>query len=40
MMYDALNYGDQVNEAKKRHQKNKDYRSSEEFCQDSRKMTN
>ena len=31
MMYDALNYGDQVNEAKKRHQKNKDYKSSEEF---------
>lgn len=30
-MYDALNYGDQVNEAKKRHQKNKDYKSSEEF---------
>lgn len=31
MIYDALNYGDQVNGAKKRHQKNKDYKSSEEF---------
>ncbi len=26
MIYDALNYGEQVNEAKKRHRKNKDYR--------------
>ena len=31
MIYDALNYGEQVNEAKKRHRKNKDYRSSDEF---------
>ena len=31
MIYDALNYGEQVNEAKKRHLKNKDYRSSDEF---------
>ena len=31
MIYDALNYGEQVNEAKKRHRKNKDYRSSYEF---------
>ena len=31
MIYDALNYGEQVNEAKKRHWKNKDYRSSDEF---------
>ena len=31
MIYDAINYGEQVNEAKKRHQKNKDYRSSDEF---------
>ncbi len=31
MIYDALNYGKQVNEAKKRHRKNKDYRSSDEF---------
>ena len=30
MIYDAMNYGDQVNEAKKRHQKNKDYKSSDE----------
>ena len=27
MIYDAMNYGDQVNEAKKHHQKNKDYKS-------------
>ena len=31
MIYDALNYGEQVNEAKKRHRKNRDYRSSDEF---------
>ena len=31
MIYDALNYGEQVNEAKKCHWKNKDYRSSDEF---------
>ena len=31
MIYDALNYGEQVNEAKKSHRKNKDYRSSDEF---------
>ena len=31
MIYDALNYGEQVNEAKKRHRKNKDYKSSDEF---------
>ena len=31
MIYDALNYGEQVNEAKKRQRKNKDYRSSDEF---------
>ena len=31
MIYDALNYGEQVNEAKKRHRKTKDYRSSDEF---------
>ncbi len=31
MIYDAINYGEQVNEAKKQHQKNKDYRSSDEF---------
>ena len=31
MIYDALNYGEQVNGAKKRHRKNKDYRSSDEF---------
>ena len=31
MIYDAMNYGDQVNEAKKHHQKNKDYKSSDEF---------
>ena len=31
MIYDALNYGEQVKEAKKRHRKNKDYRSSDEF---------
>ena len=31
MIYDALNYGEQVNEAKKCHRKNKDYRSSDEF---------
>ena len=30
MIYDAMNYGDQVNEAKKHHQKNKDYKSSDE----------
>ena len=31
-MYDALNYGDQVNEAKKRHQKEQGIiKSSEEF---------
>lgn len=31
MIYDAMNYGEQVNEAKKQHQKNKDYKSSDEF---------
>ena len=31
MIYDALNYGEQVNEAKKCHRKNRDYRSSDEF---------
>ena len=31
MIYDALNYGEQVNEAKKRHRKIRDYRSSDEF---------
>uniref|UniRef100_UPI003AF0BA3D transposase n=1 Tax=Agathobacter sp. TaxID=2021311 RepID=UPI003AF0BA3D len=31
MIYDALNYGEQVNEAKKRHRKNTAYRSSDEF---------
>ena len=31
MIYDALNYGEQVDEAKKHHQKNKDYKSSDEF---------
>ena len=31
LIYDALNYGEQVNEAKKRHRKNRDYRSSDEF---------
>ena len=31
MIYDALNYGEQVNEAKKRHRKNRNYRSSDEF---------
>ena len=31
MIYDALNYGEQVNEAKKCHRKNRDYRSSGEF---------
>ena len=31
MIYDAMNYGDQVNEAKKHHQKNKDYKSSDEL---------
>ena len=30
MIYDAMNYGEQVNEAKKQHQKNKDYKSSDE----------
>ena len=30
MIYDAMNYGDQVNEAKKHHQKNKDYKSPDE----------
>ena len=31
MIYDAMNYGEQVNEAKKCHRKNRDYRSSDEF---------
>ena len=31
MLYDALNYGKQVNEAKKRHEENKDEMSSSEF---------
>ena len=31
MLYDAMNYGQQVNEAKRRHEKNKDIMSSAEF---------
>ena len=31
MIYDALNYGEQVNESKNIHRNNKDYRSSDEF---------
>ena len=31
MIYDALNYGEQVNEAKETPPENKDYRSSDEF---------
>lgn len=31
MIYDALNYGDQVNEVRKRHNQQKDYKKSEEF---------
>ncbi|WP_455720003.1 Rpn family recombination-promoting nuclease/putative transposase [Agathobacter sp.] len=31
MIYDALNYGDQVNEVRKHHNQQKDYKKSEEF---------